>query len=73
MLLLTQSEYEDQLFSLAEEGENADLWLVFPPGVFDPWEPYRLYFCLQDEQSPWIGDLRDWRYVNFQLLPEFVQ
>lgn len=73
MLTLTQSEDDPLVFSVAEVGESTDLWLVFPPGVYDAWEVRRLYFCLQDETAPWIGDLRNWKYVNFQLVPSLFR
>lgn len=69
MLLLTQTEEDSLSFSLAGEEENEDLWLVFPSAVYNAWDVQRLYFCLQDENAPWIGDLRDWRYVNFEIMP----
>lgn len=69
MLLLTQSEEDPLIFTLAEEAAS-DLWLVFPPSVYRDGDVMRLYLCLEDENNPWIGDLRDWQYVNFQVKPD---
>lgn len=69
MLLLTRSEEDPLIFTLAEEEAASDLWLVFPPSVYRDGDVMRLYLCLEDENNPWIGDLRDWQYVNFQVKP----
>lgn len=70
MLLLTQSEKDPLLFTLADEESASDLWLVFPPSVYRTGDVLRLYLCMEDENDPWIGDLRDWQYVNFQVKPD---
>ena len=70
MLLLTQSEEEPLFFTIADEESASDLWLVFPPSVYREGDVMRLYLCLEDEKDPWIGDLRDWQYVNFQVMPD---
>lgn len=70
MLLLTRSEEDPLLFTIACEEEATDLWLVFPPSVYRAGDVQRLYLCLEYENNPWIGDLRDWQYVNFQVKPD---
>ena len=53
--------------TLPTETEDADLWLVFPPSIYKSGDKLRLYFCMADEDNPWIGELRDWRVMNFSI------
>ena len=65
MLMLTRSGDDQAYFVPADEAESGDLWLVFPPDMHNERVAKRLYLRLRDEETPWIGDLRDWQYLNF--------
>lgn len=67
MLMLTALDKEQRIFTLPTETEDADLWLVFPPSIYESGDKLRLYFCMADEDNPWIGELRDWRVMNFSV------
>lgn len=66
MLQMNSLEPEKFLFSAAAPTAS-DLWLLFPPYAYEAGDYQRLYFCLQEEDDPWIGDLRDWTYMDFKL------
>lgn len=66
MMFLSQYAEDDVLFTSDLSDTESEVWLVFPPGCgIDTLQ--RLYFCLEDDRDPWIGDLRDWAYMNVFL------
>lgn len=65
-IMLLKNTGEDPLFyTLPDDEACSELWLVFPPNNLDNQETMRLYLRLQEEGTTWIGDLREWEYVNF--------
>lgn len=66
MMFLSQYAEDDIIFTSDLSAAESEVWLVFPPGCgIDTLQ--RLYFCLEDDSNPWIGDLRDWAYMNVFL------
>lgn len=66
MIFLSQYAEDDILFTSDLCAAESEVWLVFPPGCgIDTLQ--RLYFCLEKDTDPWIGDLRDWSYMNVYL------
>ena len=41
------------------------MWVLFPPQYREWYTPRRVYLYEKDPDDPWIGDLRQWEYVDF--------
>ena len=67
VLQLAESTDSKGVYTIPDPEDCTALWLVFPYCQREDDEVERLYLCLEDENNPWIGDLRDWQYVNFHI------
>lgn len=67
VLQLAESPDSKGVYTIPDPEDCTALWLVFPYFQREDDEVERLYLCLEDENNPWIGDLRDWQYVNFHI------
>lgn len=67
ILQLAESPDSKGVYAIPDPEDCTALWLVFPYCQREGDEVERLYLCLENENNPWIGDLRDWKYVNFHI------
>lgn len=64
---LAENPQSKGVYAVPDPNDCNALWLIFPYFQREENEVERLYLCLEDENDPWIGDLRDWQYVNFHI------
>lgn len=67
MLYLYESN--GTLHTWTDETESSSVWVLFPPCYYGDQEAWRIYARVMETANAWIGDLREWTYVD--LYPPF--